>query len=317
MKRDKAIDIAKGIAIILMMYGHLKFTWYNMDNTYGWISSFHMPFFIYITGLLTRVKENGKWQQTVGKAKKVLLPYLIWNVAGYVALAVFQLQTQSVDLFIHGVIFGDNLNSNLPTWYLMSFFWISVFAIWILPKIDTKKGLVVALVLSVILVFGLDYCEQVTDYFRWKGTVALLPFFILGCLLKKIDFKLPWWLIPVCFYIGYKTYRLNAVASYGYVIVGSGTLGKTYLYLISATATTLAMIELCRYMAKIPVLHVFGYFGRHSLIVLCTHWILGVILATKLEYSNSLFICVFLIECIIIAGYEWLGMRRENKIKGN
>lgn len=50
MKRLDWVDIAKGIAIVLMILGHS-----SLPNTIqNWIYSFHMPFFFFISGVLTK-----------------------------------------------------------------------------------------------------------------------------------------------------------------------------------------------------------------------------------------------------------------------
>ena len=139
MKRDKTLDIAKGIAIILMMYGHLKYTYANMDKVYCWIYSFHMPLFMYITGCLTSVKTDSKISQVITKAKKILVPYVLWNTMAYLASYIVGFDSRTVGQFLHGLVFGDGLNSNLPTWYLLSLFWISLFAIYVLQLLDTVK----------------------------------------------------------------------------------------------------------------------------------------------------------------------------------
>lgn len=48
MKRFDWVDIAKGIAILLMILGHSSLP--NMIQ--NWIYSFHMPFFFFISGVL-------------------------------------------------------------------------------------------------------------------------------------------------------------------------------------------------------------------------------------------------------------------------
>ena len=48
MKRLDWVDIAKGIAIVLMILGHSSLP--NMIQ--NWIYSFHMPFFFFISGVL-------------------------------------------------------------------------------------------------------------------------------------------------------------------------------------------------------------------------------------------------------------------------
>ena len=51
-KRIDFIDVAKGIAIFLVVYGHT----YDGRNLHLFIYSFHMPLFFFISGLL--FKEN-------------------------------------------------------------------------------------------------------------------------------------------------------------------------------------------------------------------------------------------------------------------
>ena len=49
-KRIEWVDISKGIAIILMIIGHSGIPHF-LNN---WIYSFHMPFFFFISGVLSK-----------------------------------------------------------------------------------------------------------------------------------------------------------------------------------------------------------------------------------------------------------------------
>lgn len=311
MKRDKSFDIAKGFAIILMMYGHLRYTEYNMDTVYSWIYSFHMPFFVYITGWLTVARTEGQIRRICKKAVGIFVPYVIWNVIGYVVQINLGLVRETQYEFTRGMILGNNLNGNLPTWYLWSYFLISIFAVFILPLVDDIKKLVVLDVVSIALVFWIVTLPEMQIYFRWKATLALLPFFITGYLLKKINFKLPWWLIPVFLYVGFKLGRINAKSCGRYITVGSGDVCIPSLYLLSAFLTTLALIELCKYFAKIPGSGILGVFGKHTLVILCTHWLIGKVLGVYMEYGKEMFWYVFSIECIFVACLELFGVVKE------
>ena len=70
-KRVQYIDIARGIAIILMVVGHV------LDR--GWkrnvIFSFHMPLFIIISGMF--YKEKSLRETVKNIIFKLILPYLI------------------------------------------------------------------------------------------------------------------------------------------------------------------------------------------------------------------------------------------------
>ena len=69
--RQIAPDFVKGIAIVLMVYGHLTMvgSWASWRNhAAAWIYSFHMPLFLMISGMFFSVEgETGK------KIKKLCL----------------------------------------------------------------------------------------------------------------------------------------------------------------------------------------------------------------------------------------------------
>ena len=73
------IDIAKGIAILLMVIGHS----YSKTNFFlEWINSFHMPLFFIVTGILYGMINEKKGCLTFNfktKAINLLLPYFIWG----------------------------------------------------------------------------------------------------------------------------------------------------------------------------------------------------------------------------------------------
>lgn len=317
MQRDRAFDVAKGIVILLVIYGHLRYTVLNMDTIYGWIYSFHMPCFIYISGWLTKPKEEKVHMQILQKAKKILMPYLVWNFLGFCINRLFLVEEMqmSASQFVHGLLFGDDLRGNLPTWYLLSYLWIMLFAILVLPMLDSVKKLVLADAISILLVFVVSYFEQTQMYFRIRGAIVLLPFFITGYLLKKIRFELPWWAIPILLFAGYKLERINAVRSWRSVTVGNGDICIPYLYLASAMCTTLAVCALCRYLAKIPVGHVFEVYGKHTMFLLCTHWILGNICSTFMDYGYAMFGLVLIVLSCGVAVLEYLAYRKMKGIQ--
>lgn len=47
-KRNSYIDIAKGLGMLLVIWGHIKQGGLSVDFTY----SFHMPFFFFLSGML-------------------------------------------------------------------------------------------------------------------------------------------------------------------------------------------------------------------------------------------------------------------------
>ncbi|MDR1897827.1 MAG: acyltransferase family protein, partial [Prevotellaceae bacterium] len=89
-QRFQWVDIAKGIGIILVVYGHVirgihssgiidDKTFYLSDT---FVYSFHMPLFFVLSGLffkrsLDKYKANGLF---VEKCKSLVYPYIIWSL---------------------------------------------------------------------------------------------------------------------------------------------------------------------------------------------------------------------------------------------
>lgn len=75
MERDKRMDVLRAWGIFLVIAGHLG------SPFSGFIYTFHMPLFFFITGYL---RYNGKvysWRSFIAKKiKSVLVPYVIFWV---------------------------------------------------------------------------------------------------------------------------------------------------------------------------------------------------------------------------------------------
>lgn len=71
VRRDEAIDIMKGIAIVFVIYGHSHF----VPIVGEWIYTFHMPLFFFLSGCLFKPEYA-----VVRNLKKLLLPYVSFVV---------------------------------------------------------------------------------------------------------------------------------------------------------------------------------------------------------------------------------------------
>lgn len=76
--RNNNIDIIKGIAIILMVYGH------TFGVARDFIYLFHMPVFIFVSGYCFNKAHGGSLQQAEGyffsRVRRLLLPYMGFNI---------------------------------------------------------------------------------------------------------------------------------------------------------------------------------------------------------------------------------------------
>lgn len=101
--RVVAWDLLKLFAILLVVYGHCMQHLLEVDVTHNpmflWISSFHMPLFMALSGLFARRAYQGSFKDfLVKRGRQVLLPCLSWSLIIYIVLAFLDR-----DIHIHGI----------------------------------------------------------------------------------------------------------------------------------------------------------------------------------------------------------------------
>lgn len=60
-RRNQQLDIVKGFAIVLVVLGHaIQYTYRDFDNLFVFrlIYSFHMPLFMFVSGMLVQFNRN-------------------------------------------------------------------------------------------------------------------------------------------------------------------------------------------------------------------------------------------------------------------
>ena len=117
-KRLDHLDMVKGIGIFFVALGHMEDI---ATGTRVWISSFHMPLFFIISGILMAVKDepSGDLLERVKKrARGLIIPYL-WFSLSYFVIDIGNLNiVHNIDLHTFIV---DTVDS--ATFYGMSVLW--------------------------------------------------------------------------------------------------------------------------------------------------------------------------------------------------
>lgn len=131
------IDSAKGIGIILVIFGHLL----SLDSPLSSIIySFHMPFFFLVSGIFANA--SGKFFPYLSKQiKRLLVPFLIVFAIGMaVTFLIPSLRLQKITDVIPLLIYARPIEINVgPIWFLACLFDVTIF-FWIYFKLILSKN---------------------------------------------------------------------------------------------------------------------------------------------------------------------------------
>jgi fucose 4-O-acetylase-like acetyltransferase len=184
-KRDASIDALRGLAILLVVFGHsLQFTNPDFDNNilFRIIYSFHMPLFMFISGYVTFFGQDKIVSGFKKRAALLLFPFFSWAVVTFFVNAVTedQLSWHQAGIFFTNLVKSPDNNG---LWFLWVIFLISGIVVLLkMAKIRIEIGLAVVWALWNF------------DIIRWpQGNVlgiALLKYhllyFLLGFLFCKM-----------------------------------------------------------------------------------------------------------------------------------
>jgi fucose 4-O-acetylase-like acetyltransferase len=133
--RFQWVDIAKGIGIILVVYGHVirglhsatiisEQTFYLSDTL---VYSFHMPLFFVLSGLFFR-KSMDKYNPkgfVIEKCKTLLYPYIIWSLLQTgIEIILSNFTNTKVEL---NSLFTCLIIPRDQFWFLFALFFINMF----------------------------------------------------------------------------------------------------------------------------------------------------------------------------------------------
>jgi fucose 4-O-acetylase-like acetyltransferase len=182
--RSNIVDIVKGIAIILVVYGHtgqglIHRGWWATPGAFfsdAFIYSFHMPAFFFVAGLFVvgSITKRGARRFTTEKLKTILYPYLLIVVLGAALnplVGRFKLGQGPFQwkVFLLDLVDGD------ANWFLFVLFVCLMMAL-LTVRVPAWLRFVAAAVIGMTPAFGPPLTNQVLREFcfvaagMWVGT---------------------------------------------------------------------------------------------------------------------------------------------------
>ncbi len=182
--RSNIVDIVKGIAIGLVVYGH---TAQGMIHRSWWVGpgaifsdefiySFHMPAFFFVSGLfvMSSLAKRGSWQFAVDKLKTILYPYVVFAIISAAIeplIGRFKSSTRPVhwNTFLLSVADGD------AGWFLFVLFLCLMLAL-VTARVPAWLRFLAAVLAALLPLHGPSFVHQLLHEFcflaagMWVGT---------------------------------------------------------------------------------------------------------------------------------------------------
>ena len=282
-ERIEWIDTAKGMCITLVVFNHIllfegfpslypqTFSFFN-----NFLSSFRMPLYFFLSGVFFKTYGGGLLFIRK-KTNKILIPFIFWYISGIVIISLLlggdMLLKYITDKYILlDFFFNDCHSTNGPIWFLLCLFEVNL--IFCSIQIIFKKRIYIYIfsILTGLLGLWLSY-YSINLHASLDTALTCLPFFAFGYFINKetnilrsscIDKHLIMYAVLcgiICFLLADKVefYR-NIYSNHSYfTLYICGFLG------------TIMIILFAKHIGTIPIL---TYYGRYSIIILCTHYLL-------------------------------------------
>ena len=314
-KRNLAIDLVKGVAIIAVVIGHLDncadvIDYMPYKVVHKIIYSFHMPLFFIVAGFFFRPKSFYQ------DFKRLFYPYLFIAFACTLFIWLSSLdmtsdyQLERVRQFLRRASWGSGGYSEapyfgkapdyLPVWFLCALLWCKQAFSLITSLVEKffKGDLFILGVISFLLSVLFTYIDRRIIYIplSFNQGLSAIIFFYFGYLAQQINKRgtftiKKWHLLLVSLVV-----LVNL--PWGTILLAGCKYQCYLLNVFGATGTTFIIYYLCkRYLVKIPVLvDFFGWTGMHSMLILCVH---SFLIETKLLYPPPSYPILVLVASIL------------------
>ena len=278
-ERINWIDVARGIGVLLVIYGHglaatpLRYIIY----------SFHMPLFFFLSGLVFHKRKNEKYLSVLKKDfKRILIPYFIFAVISFsLWLSNIPFNRITEDLLakqIIGIFYGSGNNGylaiNIVLWFLPCLFIVKQI-FWFISKLP-GKFIILSLILFSILGYSFYFFAPTLKFpFGFESALTGVVFFGLGYLwnfvpekynqlFKKYAISFLIGLILITVIISLSNFNL-----YGHQVdLRLNRLNNYFLFYLAGVSGILAVISISIKVNKNKIME---YLGRNSLLLFVWH----------------------------------------------
>lgn len=309
------LDLAKGIGILLVVWAHILITGWSHQIIYA----FHMPLFFFISGMLFNKAKYSSFRQFItARAKRLLVPYLIYSIASWALWAGFRFlrgdEVESFWLPLLQIIIakgsGEFIVYNSALWFIPCLFAVEI----IYYLFSRAKNQWITLALCFVMatvgyilahIFGAKYLFLLP----WNLDAAFyaLPFY--GIANTIMHYTSHSQLMDYCKKNRYKVLiavgvltaiLINMALSYGECSMGSSSYNcNEWIFFERALCGCLALMLFCLWLSSFDVTSNYTkwlkWCGTNSLDIMSLHIpikgvviiVVGKLLAQSIDVSQS------------------------------
>lgn len=318
-KRVRWVDIAKGIGIVLVVFGHLNV--FLVEFIYG----FHMPLFFILAGMMVKKLDDSKGflsEKFIKKrAMRIIYPYFQFGVLSYfIWLIERAIRHQSTEDFLAPIIclligtsYEGALQVNPPLWFLPCLFIAEL----LFRVVQRYGGIVVYVFLSfsgIIIgnLFSLPWSIDIALAMQ----VMLLFGKTLFLSYEKIEKQVSASIFLVVMSFVMLTMSLGITELNGRVDVSSRVYNNVILFYLNGVIGALGVLFLAKLIDQCDLFatkikNTLSWFGEKSLIILGLHSIVFKIITFvifnyfSLSVEKKLLWPIYLILGLILPIIMW------------
>ncbi|BCZ44058.1 O-acetyltransferase [Clostridium gelidum] len=282
-KRLNFLDIAKGISIMLVAFGHIVSNESNIIRI--WLYSFHMPLFFIISGCLLNLTNNKRTLREfiMKKIPSLLLPYLSFAIINYFFLMAVAWRGHylTLQLAIDHVVYIFKLCGRSAIWFLPCIF-ISEVSFKLINENISNFIIKISITTLIFIIPFFIKAQPDTLLLSLLRSCTAIGFITIGNYLFNIITKINLSNLQLVF-----IFLVNIFLTYvnGAVDLFELKFNNPVYYTINSIIGTLAIIFLSKKLNENKALE---YYGKNSLIVMGTHiMLISVYNVTLAKIFNS------------------------------
>jgi fucose 4-O-acetylase-like acetyltransferase len=265
-KRDATWDIARGIGMALVIYGHLlepiypdlnwKVRFESAAAQWQVIYSFHMMLFFLVSGAVNRSLPKKAWPEVLRGSLRLLA--LAWVV--HILGTIFGL---IIDPILEGYKWSVGV-----LWFLTSLCFVQILAYLTLRRFPALAVVLVSMAATAVTPY-------LPEQYLLKTWMPGLAFFALGYLFSQWQVRWPFWAALPLLVATIILAPLNHGCSFSFAAVCgaqpfgvrmfAGSYGFLPMFFLSSLAGSLTVVCLSAGLARFSASGLLAYMGRKSL----------------------------------------------------